>query len=332
MRRRVAFLGADRHRRRSTVLIDALAGFARRDPRIARASASQTSVRRRPAALAARLTPALDGHPSRLTVRRSPERATSIAIASIALHDRRGPARGPRTSSRIRGMYKQVLVGARAGAAAGRAAGGAACGASRAAHITTPKEAFGFNFGDDYQLANYKQIAAYWKKLDEESDRMVAARHRQDRRGADAVDGDRHLAGEPQEARALQGDLAAPRARRGADRRTGARAREGRQGGRLDRRRPARHRDARRAAARRDGLPDGQPQRRGDACGSSTTCIILFVHANPDGNDLVADWYMRNAGSEAADARTACRGSTRSTSATTTTATSSRRRRRRRRT
>ncbi len=24
-------------------------------------------------------------------------------------------------------------------------------------------------------------------------------------------------------------------------------------------------------------------------------CIVLFVHANPDGNDLVADWYMRNA-------------------------------------
>ena len=23
-------------------------------------------------------------------------------------------------------------------------------------------------------------------------------------------------------------------------------------------------------------------------------CIMLFVHANPDGNDLVADWYMRN--------------------------------------
>ena len=23
-------------------------------------------------------------------------------------------------------------------------------------------------------------------------------------------------------------------------------------------------------------------------------CIILFVHANPDGNDLTADWYMRN--------------------------------------
>jgi hypothetical protein len=28
--------------------------------------------------------------------------------------------------------------------------------------------------------------------------------------------------------------------------------------------------------------------------------IILFVHANPDGNDLVADWYMRNADPERA--------------------------------
>ena len=30
--------------------------------------------------------------------------------------------------------------------------------------------------------------------------------------------------------------------------------------------------------------------------------IILFVHVNPDGNDLVADWYMRTPGSEAAHA------------------------------
>src|SRR5687767_6543827 len=39
--------------------------------------------------------------------------------------------------------------------------------------ITTPKEEFGFNFGDDYFLANYQQIAAYWQKLDRESDRMI---------------------------------------------------------------------------------------------------------------------------------------------------------------
>src|SRR6186997_1583862 len=40
-------------------------------------------------------------------------------------------------------------------------------------HITTPKEAFGFDLGDDYELANYKQIEAYWKTLDKESDRMI---------------------------------------------------------------------------------------------------------------------------------------------------------------
>jgi hypothetical protein len=38
--------------------------------------------------------------------------------------------------------------------------------------ITTPKEQFGFNLGDDYHLANYKQLTEYWTKLDKESDRM----------------------------------------------------------------------------------------------------------------------------------------------------------------
>lgn len=39
--------------------------------------------------------------------------------------------------------------------------------------ITSPKEELGFNIGDDYYLANYTQLTAYWKKLAEESDRMV---------------------------------------------------------------------------------------------------------------------------------------------------------------
>jgi hypothetical protein len=42
-----------------------------------------------------------------------------------------------------------------------------------AGKITTPKEEFGQNFGDDYFLANYRQISAYWQKLDRESDRMI---------------------------------------------------------------------------------------------------------------------------------------------------------------
>ncbi len=38
--------------------------------------------------------------------------------------------------------------------------------------ITTPKQALGFNIGDDYQMASYSQLESYWKKLASESDRM----------------------------------------------------------------------------------------------------------------------------------------------------------------
>ncbi|MEK7833147.1 MAG: M14 metallopeptidase family protein [Acidobacteriota bacterium] len=41
-----------------------------------------------------------------------------------------------------------------------------------AQNLTSPKAHFGFNIGDDYQLANYTQYEAYIKKLDAESDRM----------------------------------------------------------------------------------------------------------------------------------------------------------------
>jgi hypothetical protein len=38
--------------------------------------------------------------------------------------------------------------------------------------ITTPKQFFGFNIGDDYQLATYTQFVEYWRKIDKESNRM----------------------------------------------------------------------------------------------------------------------------------------------------------------
>src|SRR6478609_4846768 len=44
--------------------------------------------------------------------------------------------------------------------------------AQNATKITTPKEALGFNLGDDYQVANYTRLDAYWHKLASESDRM----------------------------------------------------------------------------------------------------------------------------------------------------------------
>ena len=39
--------------------------------------------------------------------------------------------------------------------------------------VTTPEEQFGFQIGADYQLINYQQLVEYWKKLANESDRMV---------------------------------------------------------------------------------------------------------------------------------------------------------------
>jgi hypothetical protein len=39
-------------------------------------------------------------------------------------------------------------------------------------HITTPKEEFGFNVGDDYEMVNYTKAVEWWKKLASESDRM----------------------------------------------------------------------------------------------------------------------------------------------------------------
>ncbi len=40
------------------------------------------------------------------------------------------------------------------------------------AKITTPKQALGFNLGDDFHMASYSQLETYWKKLASESDRM----------------------------------------------------------------------------------------------------------------------------------------------------------------
>src|SRR5215475_1918019 len=44
--------------------------------------------------------------------------------------------------------------------------------AQTAPKVRSPKEALGFNLGDDYMVANYTQLESYWKKLASESDRM----------------------------------------------------------------------------------------------------------------------------------------------------------------
>jgi hypothetical protein len=159
--------------------------------------------------------------------------------------------------------------------------------------VTTPKAHLGFNFGDDYQLANYRQIAEYWRTLDAESDRMVVQEI------GKTAEGRPHL----------MAIVTSPANHKSL----------------------AKYKDISRRLALAEGLTDETARalaKQGKAVvwidgGLHATetlgaqqlaemvyqmvsrtdeetmrfldeCIVLFVHANPDGNDLVADWYMRN--------------------------------------
>ena len=189
--------------------------------------------------------------------------------------------------------------------------------------VTSPEQFFGHKIGADYVLPNYTKFTEFVNKLDAESDRMTRAEHRQDRRRPRSADGDHHGAGELQEPQALSGHLPPAVARRRPHRRSGARAGEGRQGGGLDRRRPARHRGPRRAAADGDDLSAREPhRRRDDAAAARRRHPLRPRQSRRHGAGLRL--VHAQAGREDAQHRRPSRGSIRSTSATTTTATSTR--------
>ena len=161
-----------------------------------------------------------------------------------------------------------------------------------AAAVTSPKQQFGFDIGDDYQLVNYKQLVAYWKKLEAESDRLKL------------VD-----IGRTEEGRTmLMAIITSP----------------------ANHARLARYKDIAKRLALAKGLTDESARRLAaegkavvwidgglhatEILGSQQLVelvwrmvsrndaetrrilddvILLAVPANPDGLDLVADWYMR---------------------------------------
>ncbi len=165
--------------------------------------------------------------------------------------------------------------------------------AEPAPRVTSPKEYFGFNLCDDYCLANYQQLAGYWSKLERESNRLKVV-----------------CIGATEEGRPeLMGIVTSP----------------------ANHRELARYQDIARRLAFADDVSEEEARELsangkavvwidGGLHASETLCaqalietqyqfvsandaetlrilddcIILFVHANPDGMDLVADWYMRN--------------------------------------
>ncbi len=69
-------------------------------------------------------------------------------------------------------MLKKVIVLV---AFAGAVAVAAPQAQSKAPRVTTPKEFFGHDIGDDYYLANYTQYAEYLRKIEKESGRLTVA-------------------------------------------------------------------------------------------------------------------------------------------------------------
>jgi hypothetical protein len=159
--------------------------------------------------------------------------------------------------------------------------------------VTPPREHFGFNLGDDYCLANYQQLMSYWAKLERESDRLKVVRIGVTEEGR------------PQ----LMGIVTSP----------------------ANHRRLVRYQDIARRLARAEGVSEAEARELaaegkavvwidGGLHASEVLCaqalmetiyqllsandaetrrflddvIVLFVHANPDGMDLCADWYMRD--------------------------------------
>ena len=133
------------------------------------------------------------------------------------------------------------------------------------AAVTSPRAAFGSGIGDDYFLATYRQLESVLAAARRRVRSRRAGGHRAHRGGSHAVDGRGERAREPGAPGSLPRNRATARRCRRGERRRRACPGAGRQGRRLDRRRPPRQRGARRAAADRAGLSARQRFRRRDA-------------------------------------------------------------------
>ena len=187
-------------------------------------------------------------------------------------------------------MRKTLLLAAvalfalQAGSAAAQATG----------HITTPKEALGHDLGEDYFLASYSQLESYWKTLASQSDR------------AKLVEIGKTAEGRPQ----YMMIVSSPETIKHLDRYKDIAARLAKAQGLTPDQAHALAHDGK-AVVWIDGglhasevepaqalmlavykaLSDNDPE----WLRILDDDIILFAQDNPDGQELLASWYMRNA-------------------------------------
>jgi hypothetical protein len=159
--------------------------------------------------------------------------------------------------------------------------------------ILTPKAAFGFNFGDDYQLVTYTQLAEYWRTLDQQSDRMVVQE-----------------LGKTSEGRPhLMAIVTSPANHARLAHYRGISQRLGFAEGLTDDQARALAQEGKAIVWIDGGLHANETlgaQQLGEMVYQMVSrddaetrrflddTIILFVHANPDGHELVSTWYMRS--------------------------------------
>jgi hypothetical protein len=197
--------------------------------------------------------------------------------------------------SRLSRASSVLLIAAAMAVAAPPAVVGqpAQAAAPLATAVTSPREQFGFSIGDDYQLATYEQLTAYWRRLDEQSERMAL------------VDIGKTAEGRPQ----WMAIITSPENHRKLERlKTIAR-------------RLALADDVTTEAEARALAAEGKTVvwidgglHANETLGAQQlietvyqlvsgtdaelmrildNVVILAVHANPDGHDLVANWYLR---------------------------------------
>ncbi len=160
--------------------------------------------------------------------------------------------------------------------------------------ITSPKQQFGFNIGDDYKLANYTQFEAYWRKLAKESNRMKLVEIGKTAEGRTQL---MSIISSPANIARLDHYKEISRklafAEGLTDDEAHALAREGKAVVWIDGGLHAT--EVLGAAQLIETVYQLLSRNDAETMRFLNDCIILAVHANPDGMELVSNWYMKDA-------------------------------------